>query len=263
MKHACIISLLLAVAIFTCHAQDNKITLSQQADSAYNGDNFNRAAELYHQIIKEEGPSASLFYNLGNCYYRLKQPGRAILYYEKALKLSPADNDIRANLDFVNSKIVDRPDERGTFIGNALDSAASSAQSNTWAWIAFSLFALTVAAAALYIFSGNITLRKIGFFGGAISLILTVVGIAFSIMGAKTATTHDEAIITEKSTILSTSPREPRNRHEEAMLLHEGTKIRILDSVQSMTDSVKTTWYDAEIDNNHRAWINSHAVEII
>ena len=37
---------------------------------------------------------------------------------------------------------------------------------------------------------------------------------------------------------------------EEAVLLHEGTKVEILDSVTTRTDSAVTKWYDVKIDNN-------------
>lgn len=73
----------------------------------------------------------------------------------------------------------------------------------------------------------------------------------------------DAAIITVPSTILSTTPRVPQDRSQEAMLLHEGTKVKILDSVKSTTDSIHSLWYDVEVDNSHRAWINASAVEKI
>ena len=65
------------------------------------------------------------------------------------------------------------------------------------------------------------------------------------------------------SDILSTSPREPKDRSEEAMLLHEGTRVRILDSVAAPGDTTGLKWYDVSIDNHHRAWIKSTDVEII
>ncbi|WP_300859193.1 hypothetical protein [uncultured Duncaniella sp.] len=47
------------------------------------------------------------------------------------------------------------------------------------------------------------------------------------------------------------------------MLLHEGTRVEILDSVRSTTDSINSLWYDVQVDNAHRAWINAAAVEKI
>ena len=239
--------------------------LIQQADSAYTSDDFATAAELYLKVMDEEGTSAKIYYNLGNCYYRMGEMGQAILAYERGLRLNPADEDLRNNLDFVNSRITDRPGERGTFIGNLLDSAAAVVQSNTWAWIALGCFLLTIAAIFTYLYMDNIAMRKVGFFGGIITILGCMVCIFFAYRSAATAIADDAAIVTAPSTILSTVPRTPTDRSQEAMLLHEGTKVNIIDSVSSTSaiDSVSTVWYDVNVDNAHRAWINAADVEKI
>lgn len=236
--------------------------LIQQADSAYTSDDFATAASFYLKAISEEGPSAKLYYNLGNTYYRMGEMGNAILSYERALRLDPTDKDVRNNLDFVNARITDRPGERGTFLGNALDAVSASARSNVWAWIAFGCFALTVAAVLAYLFVDTVAIRKIGFFGGIITLLGCIVCIFFAFRSAANALADDVAIVTAPSTILSTVPRTPTDRSQEAMLLHEGTRVVILDSVSSTSarDSVRSVWYDVEVDNAHRAWINAEDV---
>lgn len=239
------------------------LSMSEQADSAYNADNYQEATDLYLHIIQTEGASSTLYYNLGNCYYRSGEMGKAILAYERSLRLDPTYDDAKNNLDFVNARIADRPGERGTFIGNAIDSASNMTHSNVWAWLAFGAFVLTLGGILAYIFSSVIIVRKIGFFGGFVTLIATGIFIFLSYRSAAIAVAEDAAIITVPSTILSTSPRVPKDRNQEAMLLHEGTKVKILDSVRSTTDSVNALWYDVEVDNNHRAWINASAVEKI
>lgn len=234
-------------------------TLIQQADSAYMSDDFSVAVALYRQAITDEGPSAKLYYNLGNSYYRIGKTGEAVLAYERALRLDPTDTDVRHNLEFVNSRLTDRPGERGTFIGNALDAVATAASPNTWAWVTFTLFALTAASLLVYLFLDNVTIRKIGFFGGLVTLICCCAGLSISLRAASIAGDGSVAIVTAPSTILSTVPRTPGDRSQEAMLLHEGTRVSIIDSVASRSaiDSVRTVWYDVEVDNAHRAWINA------
>lgn len=229
--------------------------ITEQADSAYTAGQYDRAIELYQKAVDTDGPSATLYYNLGNAHYRQKHNGKAILYYESALRLDPTMKDARANLEFLNSRITDRPGERGTFIGNALDAFANRAASNSWAWIAFGLFCLTVAGICVYIFADAVTLRKAGFFGSLVTLVATLITLFFAIRAANIAQADNIAIITSESTILSTSPRHPVDRNEEAMLLHEGTRLEILDSVKNPSDS--TLWLEVQVDNTHRAWINA------
>ncbi len=256
MTRYIILTLSIALAYLSARADS---PLIQQADSAYTSDDFATAASLYLKAIDEEGPSAKLYYNLGNSYYRMGESGNAILSYERALRLDPTDEDVRNNLEFVNSRITDKPGERGTFLGNALDSVSAAVRSNTWAWFAFGCFALTVAAIMAYLFADAVAIRKTGFFGGIVTLIGCMVCMFFAFRSASLALADDVAIITSPSTILSTVPRTPTDRSQEAMLLHEGTRVTILDSVSSMSaaDSVRTVWYDVEVDNAHRAWINA------
>ncbi len=235
--------------------------LTEQADSAYSADRFDEAAALYRKVMATEGVSAPLYYNLGNAEYRLGHPGQAILNYERALRLDPTFDEARQNLAFVNERITDRQGERGTFVGNALDAAANQASSDTWAWLALTAFVITCVLAGLYIFTTDVRMRKAGFFGGLCTLTVTALMIFFSSRAASIACDHTKAIVTAQSTILSTTPRQPRSRSEEAMLLHEGTSLRIVDSVRSVADSVPTMWLDVEIDNTHRAWVNARDVE--
>lgn len=240
-----------------------EVSTEQLADSAYAADDYTLAAELYQQIIDSCGTSSALYYNLGNCHYRMGQSGLAIVDYERALRLDPSNEDARTNLAFVNARIVDRPGDKGTFIGNAMDSMALMAHSNTWAWIGAGCFVAMIVCIVIYLFLTNIGLRKLGFFGAIIFLIGTIWFECLAFHCASLVTDKNQAVITRNSVILSTSPRQPKDRTEEAMLLHEGTKVEIRDSVVSRTDSTSTKWFDVQVDNNHRAWIESTAIERI
>lgn len=241
----------------------NASSIVTQADSAYTNDNFQEAVALYNEAINTEGTSSTLYYNLGNSYYRLGQLGNAIVSYERALRLDPTNSDAKANLAFVNSKIIDKPIDSGTFLSNTFDKLILTQSPNTWAWLALISFILFLCCVAIYIFSRYIPLRKTGFFGGLVLLIISIVLIILALSSANKAISHDSAIITSPSVILSTSPRSPKDRSEEAVLLHEGTKIEIVDSISSQTDSIPNKWYEVKIDNINRAWINASEIVII
>ena len=237
--------------------------VDERADSAYTAEQYADALSLYLQAAENEGTSSDLYYNIGNTLYRQGKIGKAIIAYERALKLDPTNVEARTNLEFVNSKIVDKAGERGTFFSNAMDAIARVMTADAWAWTALVLFSLTIVAVCMYCFMNSIPMRKTGFFGGITTLILCVIGCIFAFRSASLLKSNDYAVVTVPSTILSTSPRTPKNRTEEAMLLHEGTKMQIMDSVSARTDSAVVRWYDVEIDNNHRAWIKASDVEII
>lgn len=239
------------------------VNLTQEADSAYMHDDFAEATRLYLQIAETEGTSSELYYNIGNCYYRQKQLGKAILYYERALRLDPSNEEARANLEFVNSKITDEPGDRGMFISNTVNGFACKVPANTWAAIAIGAFVLFLGAIALYVFMSDVRLRKTGFFGAIILLVICVLANIFASISTRYSTSGNIAVVVEPSTLLSTSPRAPKDRSEEAVLLHEGTTVEILDSLSTKVDSTTVRWYDVKVDNSTRAWIRGSDIERI
>lgn len=110
-------------------------TLIAKADSAYTADNFAEAETLYMQAMKVDGTSSELFYNLGNTYYRQGNLGKAILYYNRALKLDPANGDARQNLEFVNSKITDKQIDSGSYMWSVWQGTVGLFHADTWAII--------------------------------------------------------------------------------------------------------------------------------
>lgn len=252
---------LIAVLISPAHLAAR--SLAEKADSLYEKQDYQQAAELYNQCLSTEGTSSDIYYNLGNAYYRLGRTSQAILAYERALRLNPANTDARTNLEFVNARIVDKKGETGSFIYNTIVDITNLAHSNTWAILAMVAFILTIAGVCVYIFLDRITLRKIGFFGSIITALLFVAFVLLSINARSIAEDTSNAIITAETSMLSTVPRTPANHDEEAMLLHEGTKVRILRTIALQSDSIGNTWHEVQVDNRHRAWINNADIEKI
>lgn len=250
-------ALFLIISVFLCLS--SRADIVAQADSAYLADDFLNAAALYEQSIQQLGPSADRYYNLGNAYYRAGLPGMAIVSYERALRIAPTNSDIRENLEFVNTKTTDRINQQSGLIGGAADRVASKLHPNVWTWAAVVSFLLALGGVMLYFSASGIMLRKAGFFGAGILLLICILTNVFGYRAAHRATAANQAVITAPSVILSTTPRTPKDRTEEALLLHEGTKVTILDSIASANE----TWFDVRVDNEHRAWIPASALEVI
>ena len=238
-------------------------TLGEQADSAYNKENYRLAIELYHQSIAQDGVNAAVYYNLGNAYYRADKLGQAVLCYERSLKLDPTDEDARQNLEFVRSRIQDKPEDDTAFFSKLHRDIRNSATADTWAWVAFALFVLIIVAAGVYIFSQNVALRKGGFFGGIVLLVVFayILGVAYD--SAATAKSHDEAVVTAPSTQLASAPRAAKTSADKVVTIHEGTKVEIVDSVATPDDPVSPKWYNVKINNGTKAWLRASDVERI
>lgn len=84
-----------------------------QAVTDYHEGRFDRAAALFEAQAAAGVRSGALFYNLGNAWLKVNDMGRAVLWYERALAFTPADPDLRFNLDYARSQLKDayEPDD--------------------------------------------------------------------------------------------------------------------------------------------------------
>lgn len=262
MKLTAIIIVLFMSLGFNISAQEAVQPLTQLADSAYNKDSYTQAIQLYKQALEENGRNAELYYNLGNAYYRTGNVAQAVINYERALRIDPSMKDARANLQFVNSRLEDKPEDNNSVLTRAHNSVVSAMSANAWAWTAFVVFVLLCGAAAVYIFSSNIAMRKAGFFGGMILIVLTIYFVVVAAHAANRIDDHSEAVVTVPSTLLNSQPRQPKQT-EKVVPLHEGTKVEIVDSVATPDDPVSPRWYKIRINGSNEAWLRSTDVERI
>ena len=252
-----IISILLAVMALPLMAANANI---DRANQAYKQELYNEALKLYLQEAKETGVSSALYCNIGDTYYRLKDNVHAVLYYERALVLDPSNNDARFNLEFVRGK-MQLPDDAGeSWFSNWVDQAVSRLSSNTWAVIAIITFLLFLAGVAAYLFMDNVLVRKIGFFGGALVLAASILANLAAFHVYHKATSGNAAIIMPESVVLSTAPREPRDKDEEAFSLQQGTRVEIVDSI---ADKTSGKWLQVSTAGGHKAWLNARDIEVI
>lgn len=233
------------------------------ADTAYNKKDYTTALSYYRTAMETNGISSNLYYNIGNTYYRMGDLGHAIVNYRRALQLDPSNADARTNLEFVKAKIVDRPEDDSTFLSNLHNKVVAMMSPNAWAWTAFTIFLILLAALALYMFSGNVNLRKAGFFGGFIVLILFIYTGIVAWNAADALDDHSAAVVIVPTTNLRSVPASSNSKNDKVVPIHEGTEVQIIDSLATPTDPVSPMWYDVKINNTSRAWVSASDVERI
>jgi tetratricopeptide (TPR) repeat protein len=252
-----IITILLAVLAMPIVAGNANI---DRANQAYKQELYNEALKLYLLEAEKSGVSSALYCNIGDTYYRLKDNVHAVLYYERALLLDPSNSDARFNLEFVRGK-MQLPDDAGdSWFSNWVDQTVSRLSSNAWAIIAIITFLLFLAGVAAYLFMDNVLMRKIGFFGGAVLIVASILANVAAFHVYHKATDGNGAIIMPEDVTLSTAPRAPRDKEEEAFHLQQGTRVEVIDSI---SDKTHGKWLQVSTAGGHKAWINAQSVEII
>lgn len=245
--------------------------LLSSADSAYRAGNYTLAIEAYDSVVNTYGTSASLEFNLANAWYESGNIGMARLYLERAHKLDPGNREIRNNLDYVSMKIQDAntadlkgkkgnvgPDSPGFWDG-VTKVICEDHSSNYWAGFALMSFLLLIASATLYMFSSNVSARKVGFFGGLIFLFFAAVFLLFSFRAARYFDERDAGVITAYKIELLAEPS-PDSTPSSPML-NRGTKLQVT-GVESGLQG-KPAWYRVRLNRNTAGWVRADEFELI
>ena len=229
------------------------VSVWQPADEAYHSTDYQKALTLYKSQLPKN-TSAELYYNLGNTYYRMGSIAKALLYYEKAAKISPMDNDIQHNIEIARAKTPDRlPAETEILFKQWYRNTLSLMSPNGWAYTALTSLIVALILFLAYLFLNNISIRRISFYTSVTLLVVFVIGNLFAWQRQQYLATQDTAIIMIPVTAVKTSPT---SKATDACIIHEGTKVRITD--HDMKD-----WIGIRLPDGKEGWIPLNTVEKI
>jgi len=232
-----------------------------KADSAYSKGEYAEAVGYYKTIGSDKGWSSELFYNLGNAYARGGDYGNALVNYLRALRLNPSNKQAANNVKYIEAKVYDsnRAELKGkkmsvdpdsfTFFSRVKRFIALDHLSDTWAIWAAVMFVAFAVCVALYIFTRNVIVRKIGFFGGIVFLGVSVIALAFSFVAADYKE-NEGAVIAGKARLRSEASASAK---ENPVALTRGTRMQVLDSVPLHGD--KAEWYKVRLNSDFVGWL--------
>lgn len=250
MKKAMVIFVLLAVMIRVAAVSDS---LFREANVLYQQGNYEAALSLYMEIISSGWESPDLYYNMGNAAFRSNNIGKAILYYEKTLKLDPTHEDAVHNLEYVSQYRVDAFDQvPELFIRSWMVAVVKSLPERTWSILAILIFLLSLGSLILYLFSKSLALKKAGFYSALLGLLFFGVALASAVSQHRGIVHPKSAIILSPSVIVRSSPSDSGT---ELFILHEGTKVQVIEEV--------TGWHNIRVVDGREGWILSNDFESI
>lgn len=239
--------------VICAQAQQNQKELWIRANNNYLQAQYQQAIDDYLKIEAMGFSSSQLYYNIGNTYFKLNNIPRSILYYERALKLDPSDQDILNNLSLAREYTLDRIEEIPDFIVKTwFRNLNYSLSSDGWSYIALFLAALTALLLLNFRFNPNSGIRKISFFAALVSLMLSLSSFGFALTQRQNFARKDTALVMKPVTTIKSSPD---NSGNTLFILHEGTKVKILESLGG--------WVRIELSDGRQGWLISPDIEII
>lgn len=243
----------LLLLLFTVLPLSAQAVTKAAADSAYSQGHYQQAIKDYEELLKQ-GASAELYYNLGNAYYRTENITRAVLNYERALLLSPGDTDIRFNLQMARSKTIDKiTPETEMFFLTWYRAVVNFMSVDAWARTALCSLALAIILVLLYLFADRIWLRKLGFYGALVLVLLFVLSNVFAYAQKQELVDRRGAIVIESAVTVKSTPAA---QGTDLFILHEGTKVDI-------TDATMKEWKRIRVADGKEGWVETKQLEII
>lgn len=222
-------------------------------DSAYMKNDYTSAIQIYEALLNK-GEAADVYYNLGNSYYKAGDIAKAILNYERALLLQPANADIRANLEVARTKTIDKVESVPEIFFVAWAKVLINSMSvDAWATCGVICFILLIVSLYFFIFSKQIVLKKVGFISGLFFLIVVILANIFAVNQKNRLLNRDSAIIMNPSVTVRSTPNESGT---SLFILHEGSKVNIKDN--SMKE-----WKEIRLEDGKVGWVPASTIEII
>ena len=228
-------------------------TLFFRANNEYSKELYTNAVEHYLQIIDQGYESAELYFNLGNAYFKLDDIPSAILYYEKARKLDPNDEDINFNLNVANTKIADKIEPiPELFFQRWWRSVYNLFGANVWAKISVVGFILFFILLSFYLLSNFLVVRKVAFYTGVIIFFFTLFTFIVAYQKYNIIKHQKEAIVFTPTITVKSSPN---LNSVDLFVIHEGSKVKIIEEVGG--------WYEIRIANGSVGWLPASSLKTI
>ena len=227
--------------------------LFEQGNAFYQAGDFARALENYHKILEIGYESGVVYFNMGNCHYKLRNVGQAILYYERAKRMIPGDEDLKANMALANLAVVDKITPRPEFVLFRMwNDFVHLLPFSILLWVTVGLYMATTIFIILWVLfrrqaGRRIALRLSVFFG------VVLVILSLSLLGQiqRKKNRVEGIIMTQKVDVRSA----PGDESMDVFSLHEGTKVRI--------DQTSGDWVEIILADGKVGWVKKDVVEVI
>jgi hypothetical protein len=228
-------------------------TVFKTAGEDYRQGRYEDAAANYLRVYRVGINNHILFYNLGNCYFKLNKIGLAMLMWEKGLKLEPSDPLLKENVEFASKRLYDKFEAEEThFLGAVLGAMAGIFNVNGWAITAIIFFWAFGISLFIVQKTEKSTVRRISGYLAALFIFLFIISTVFMIAGFYTIKYEKEGVLLVQVVQVRSGPG---TNNPILFILHEGSKVKI--------EGEQPNWLHISLPNGYNGWIFARTVGVI
>tara|TARA_B100000530_G_scaffold82707_1_gene50304 strand:- start:46 stop:804 length:759 start_codon:yes stop_codon:yes gene_type:complete len=245
MKNKLLFILLLSLTnLFSFNDVDS---IFNQSNNLYNSNSFEQAIDGYKSVLNKDINNGILYYNIGNCYYRLNNLGYARLFYEKAKLYNPTDRDVLHNIELVKAQLID--DIKNIpqfFLVKIINDINVKLNSSQWAYVVILALYLNLIFFLLFFFSKSVDTRVNSLRSVLITipiLLITVFFLIYSNFDNK----YDTAVLVDSNAYVKTAPS---IEADDYFIIHEGVKFQLIDEVDNWSRVLLSDGKDGWISNS-------------
>jgi tetratricopeptide (TPR) repeat protein len=225
-----------------------------EGNQRYQEGDFDGALERYVRILDEGLESGELYYNIGNTYFKLGELGPAILYFERARRLMPGDDDLLANLELAQSLTADEITPLpGFWLFRVVSWWVGLLPRPALVWLVALAYLTAMTAITLVVLRPATALapwgRRVAAAGAAVTIVLGInLGVREMGIGAP-----EEAVIMAEEVEVQSAPSGDSTL--QIFAVHEGTKVRI--------DRRSEAWIEVVLEDGKVGWVRADQLEPI
>jgi tetratricopeptide (TPR) repeat protein len=237
---------------FNALTQDHYHQLFNEGNGHYKSGEYDSAKSSYAEILNNGVQSFELFYNLGNTYFKNGNIPAAILYYERAAKLKPADKDLKHNLTVVNGFITDKIEPiEDVLFARWWRSTAIGLGQDSWAWLFILLLTLGCVGIAGYFLARGREWKQLGFFTAITSIVLCALALSLGFEAKQIDETAYGIVFSPSVNVKSA----PEMSSTVQFVMHEGLKVQIIEE--------EDNWLRIRLTDGNTGWVSDQSIETI
>lgn len=232
------------------------------AEKAWRQKDYDKAAAIYESLkdsaLADDNRAGAesisdLYYNLGNCYYRMNKWGEAVLNYRRALAADPGNADAGYNLELVGTKITDRFDAPSEmFFVSWMKRLVSSVGSTVWGYRGIAFFLALFLLSLVWALARKVWLRRVGAGGMPVMALLFVLCETFAFVRYRIENGQQTAVVLKTIDTFGT----PSVSAQKMQPLHEGTTVKVLETFRK-------EWMKVELPDGKTIWVRQGDIVIV